>query len=190
MSLCLGIAGQTASQFSIGPRIGVNIASATNIEDSKSLVGLAAGITSTYSFSEKSGLTVDLLYSGEGFAHEFSDTKVKLGYLQIPILYDFFFGELGSAFRPKAYAGIAPAFLISAKQNDTDIKDSFNGLNFSIVAGLGANYRLSDQVWLNGDIRALIGLTDIRDKDIQDDVNVNSRNIQISLGVAFGLNKM
>ena len=185
----LGFA-QIEDQFSIGPRLGINIATLSNVTDNKSLVGFAAGLTSTYSFNETSGLTVDLLYSGEGVAHEFSDSKVKLGYLLVPIYYDLFFGELGSAFRPKVYVGIAPAFLISAKQDGDDIKDTFSSFNFSFSAGGGVNYRISDRVWLNGDLREFIGLTDVRDKDLQEGDTVASRNIQISVGVAYGLSKI
>ncbi|HLF64085.1 MAG TPA: porin family protein [Saprospiraceae bacterium] len=185
---------QVEDQFSIGPRIGINIASASNVEESKSLVGLAAGLTSTYSFSEKSGVTLDLLYSGEGFAHEFSDSKVKLGYILLPIYFDLFFGELGQALRPKVYAGIAPAFLISAKysvnQNDLDVRLDYADFNFSFTAGAGINYRLSDRVWLNGDVRAFIGITDLRHKSLLEGDTVASRNVQVSAGVAYGLSKI
>lgn len=179
---------QMADQMSLGPRIGVNFSNVSNVDDSKSLTGLAAGLTMTYSFTESSGLTVDLLYSGEGY--KVGASEVKLGYLQLPIAYNVFFGELGSAFRPKVYVGIAPAFLLNAKLNDTDIKDTSNGINFSFLGGLGFNYRLNDRIWLNTDLRALIGLTDIRDKDIQTDDNFALRTIQPSLGIAYGLGRM
>ena len=52
------------NNFSIGPRVGINIANVSNIDNSKSLVGPVVGITSTYSFSETSGITLDILYSG------------------------------------------------------------------------------------------------------------------------------
>jgi outer membrane protein W len=180
---------QVADQLSLGPRLGVNFSNVSNVDDSKSLVGLAAGLTMTYSFTESSGLTVDLLYSGEGYKDD-NDNELKLSYLQLPIVYNVFFGELGSAFRPKVYIGIAPALLLSAKANDTDVKDSTNGINFSALGGLGFNYRLNDRIWLNTDLRAFIGLTDIRDKDFQDDDNVALRTIQFSLGIAYGLGRV
>jgi outer membrane protein W len=178
---------QEADQMSLGPRLGVNISNVSNQDDTKSKLGLVGGLTFTYSFTETSGLTIDLLYSGEGFEAANGD-KVSLNYLQLPIYYNVFFGELGSAFRPKVYAGIAPAFLLSAKSEDVDIKEFQNSINFSVLGGLGFNYRLSDRVWLNTDLRAFIGLTDVRDKDFRfTDETVASRNIQISLGVAYGL---
>ncbi len=183
---------QEADRMSLGPRIGVNFSNVSNVDDSKTLTGLAAGLTFTYSFTEKSGLTIDLLYSGEGFKDD-ADNELKLGYVQLPVYYNVFFGELGSAFRPKVYVGIAPGLLLNAKANDIDVKDSYNSINFSLLGGLGFNYRLSDRIWLNTDLRAFIGLTDIRDKDLidpQDDENIASRNIQLSVGVAYGLAKI
>lgn len=178
---------QEADQMSLGPRVGVNISNVSNQDDTKSKLGLAAGLTFTYSFTETSGLTIDLLYSGEGYEAANGD-KASLNYLQLPIYYNVFFGELGSAFRPKVYVGVAPAFLLSAKAEDVDIKEFYNNINFSVLGGLGFNYRLSDRIWLNTDVRAFIGLTDVRDKDWRlTDETVASRNIQISLGVAYGL---
>jgi hypothetical protein len=98
-----------------------------------------------------------------------------------------FFGELGQALRPKVYAGIAPGILLSAESNDMDIKEFQNSFVLSVSGGLGANYRLADRVWLNGDVRAYIGLSDVRDKDLQTGDKVAGRTVQVSLGVAFGL---
>lgn len=104
---------QVGDQTSIGPRIGVNFSNVSNIEGSESLTGLVLGLTSTYSISEATGLTVDLLYSQEGYT--LNDVDLRLNYLQIPIYFDLFFGELGDKFRPKVYAGVVPGFLLSAK---------------------------------------------------------------------------
>jgi outer membrane protein W len=160
----------------------------SNLNNSKVLVGPVVGVTSTYSFTETSGLTVDLLYSGEGYELA-NGTKVKTNYFQVPVYYDLFFGKLGEAFRPKVYIGLAPGFLLSGKSGGTDISDSFNNVVFSITGGLGFNYRISNKVWLNADARSYLGLSDIRDKALQTGDKVAGRNIQLSAGLAFGLNK-
>ena len=50
-----------AQNLSLGPRIGLNLASTTNgTTSSDSKLGLVVGITSTYSINEKSGIGVDL----------------------------------------------------------------------------------------------------------------------------------
>ncbi len=178
---------QMGDQTSIGPRIGVNFSNVSNIEGSKSLTGLVLGLTSTYSISEATGLTVDLLYSQEGYSLD--DVDLRLNYLQLPIYFDLFFGELGDKFRPKVYAGVAPGFLLSAKNGDSKVdNDFFNSVNFAVSGGLGFNLRMSSRVWLNTDLRAFLGLNDIRDNVIGDK-NANN-NIQLSLGVAYGLSKI
>jgi outer membrane protein W len=129
------------------------------------------------------------LYSGEGYALDGND--LHLNYLQIPIYFDLFFGQLGDKFRPKVYAGFAPGFLLNAKNNDVKVnKDVFNSVNLALSGGLGFNYRLASRVWLNTDLRAFLGLNDIRDKSLQNgDKNANS-TIQLSLGLAYGLSKI
>src|SRR5688572_30160696 len=127
-------------RFSIGPRVGLNFSSISNVDNSESLTGLAFGLTSTYSISESSGITVDLLASKEGYT--VGNNEQKITYLQIPIYFDVFFGDLGEAFRPKVYVGFVPGFLLGAKNNDIDNKDDFNGFNLGLSGGLGFNARV------------------------------------------------
>ena len=183
------MAQEVGDQTSIGPRIGVNFSNVSNIEGSESLTGMVLGLTSTYSITEATGLTVDLLYSQEGYS--LNDDDLRLNYLQIPILFDLFFGELGDKFRPKVYAGVVPGFLLSAKNNDNKVdNDVLNGFNFALAGGLGFNLRVASRVWLNTDLRAYLGLSDIREESFQTgDKNANS-NIQLSLGMAYGLSKI
>jgi len=172
--------------FSIGPRVGVNFSNVSNVTDSKSLTGLALGLTSTYSINETSGLTVDLLYSNEGYA--VNDNKYKIAYLQIPIYYDLFFGKLGDTFRPKVYAGVQPGFLLNAKYNDTEAdKSSLNSVNFALTGGAGFNYKVASRIWLNLDLRAFLGLSDVSKVLAEKQAN---NTIQLSLGLAYGLSKL
>ena len=174
--------------FSLGPRVGVNFSNVSNLsDDTKSLTGLAIGLTTTYSISEATGLTVDILGSHEGY--KLGDVEYKVSYLQIPILFDVFFGELGESFRPKVYAGISPGFLLGAKQDDTKLdKDQFNSLNLSLAGGLGFNARVASRIWLNADLRAYLGLSDIHDNENGDKHALST--IQPSIGLAYGLSKL
>lgn len=174
-----------SSNFSIGPRLGVNYSNVSNPDEAESLAGLVAGLTSTYSINQYSGLTVDLLYSGEGY--KIGDNKTKLNYLRIPVLYNVFFGELGESFRPKAFLGIQPGLLLSAKSGTTDVKDNMNNFSFGIGGGLGFNYRLKDRMWLNTDLRSFFDLTDLRDAPPSSSDKYAIRNIQLSVGIAWGL---
>lgn len=174
--------------FSIGPRVGLNFSNVSNVDDSESLTGLAIGLTSTYSISEAAGLTFDLLFSQEGYALDGNDFKSS--YIQIPIYFDVFFGDLGEAFRPKVYAGIVPGFFTGAKVNGDKIdSDNFNKFNFGLSGGLGFNARVASRIWLNADLRAYMGLTDIRENNSEGD-KVALRTIQPSIGLAYGLSRL
>ncbi len=190
LTACVFAMHQLSAQdaLSIGPRVGVNFSNVSHIDNSKSLTGLALGLTSTYSISETAGLTLDLLYSGQGY--KVANDEAKLNYLQIPLYFDVFFGKLGDKIRPKVYVGIAPQFLLSAKLNSVDYKDFYNPIDLAVSGGLGFNARLASRVWLNTDLRAFLGLTDIRDKAIQNGDKVTGSTIQFSLGVAYGLSKL
>lgn len=175
-------------RFSIGPRVGLNFSNVSNFDDTKSRTGLAIGLTSTYSINEATGITVDLLASHEGFESGGNDTK--LTYLQIPILFNVFLGELGEKFRPKVYAGIVPGFLLGAKLNDAEInKDQFNSLNLALGGGVGFNARVANRIWLNADLRAYLGLNDIYENEIGGEKHSLS-TIQPSIGLAYGISKV
>jgi len=183
---------QVGDQTSIGPRVGVNFSNVSNVEGSKSLTGLVLGLTSTYSISEETGLTVDLLYSQEGYS--LNEDDIALNYLQLPIYFDLFFGNLGDKFRPKVYAGIVPGFFLGGNLNgntfSSEEKDFYNSINFAVSGGLGFNLRVASRVWLNTDLRAYLGLNDFRDESFQNgDKNANN-TIQLSLGLAYGLSKI
>jgi len=176
-------------KFSIGPRIGVNFSNVSNVDNSKSLAGLVAGLTSTYSINEGSGISVDLLYSGEGY--KVGNTEVKISYLQIPIYYDLFFGQLGEAFRPKVFLGVAPEFLLNAKVDGNKIdKSNYSSVNFALTGGVGFNLRVANRIWLNTDLRAFLGLNDVRDEAFRVGDKVTDNTIQLSFGLAYGISKL
>jgi outer membrane protein W len=156
-------------------------------DEAESITGVALGLTSTYSFNENTGLTLDVLYSVEGFQIPFNEYKLR--YLQVPIYFDFFFGELGDRFRPKVYVGVVPGFFLSGTLNELDVnKDLYNKLVVAASGGLGFNYRIANRIWLNTDLRSYIGLSDYRD-EIQGDARKAS-NVQFTLGLAYGLSKL
>lgn len=174
--------------FSLGPRVGLNFSNVSNVDESSSLTGLVIGLTTTYSINESSGITVDILASHEGYSFP-PENDFRLTYLQIPILFDVFFGELGSAFRPKVYVGVTPGFLLSAKINDDklDDLDDFNKFNLALTGGLGFNQRVASRIWLNVDLRAYLGLTDISDFGTEKN---RISTVQPSIGLAYGLSKL
>lgn len=185
--LCIGsfsYAQLTRNNFSIGPRAGVNFSNVNHPDEAKVLTGFLAGVTSTYSINESSGITVDVLYSGEGF--KIGKEEMNLNYLRIPVLYNVFFGQLGESFRPKVFAGPQAGFLLSAKAGGMDFKNEIKNFAFGIGAGVGFNYQLRDRMWLNTDLRSFFDLTDTQKNRPASADKSFIRNIQLSVGVAWG----
>lgn len=184
---------QESTNFSIGPRVGINFSTFTNTDEADFKPGLSAGITSTYSINERTGLTFDALYSQEGSQYDANATTVKtnLDYIRLMLAFDVFFGDLGDRFRPKLYFGPTLGFLIDAnteiRNQETDIMDNFKNTDFGLAAGLGFNYRVGSKQWLNVDARFQPGLTDIVENKPSGEDAVRNQTIQLSVGIAFGL---
>jgi outer membrane protein W len=193
-AVCLGwlsFSSQAVAQdrFSLGPRFGLNFGNVTGVDESSAASGLVAGLTSTYSINENTGISVDLLYSEHGWEEPIS-SEYDLRYLDIPIYFNYFFGELGNRFRPKVYVGIVPQLLLNAEVDDTEIEKEFlNSFLLSLGGGLGFNYRVGERIWLNTDLRSYIGLSDIRDGDVLEGDDVKLRTVQFSLGLAYGISR-
>lgn len=180
---------QEEDRWSIGPRGGVNFANVTNVEESQSITAMVLGLTTTYSFNENTGLTLEALYSVEGFKAPF--TEMHLRYLQIPLYFDYFFGKLGDRLRPKVYVGIVPGFFLGGTDNDLDVnKDYYNKFVVAASGGLGVNWRIANRIWLNADLRSFVGLSDIRSSDNQMGDSVKPSNVQFSLGLCYGISKL
>jgi hypothetical protein len=194
LAVCLSwisFSGQAFAQdrFSLGPRFGINFGNVTGVDESSSASGLVAGLTSTYSINENTGISVDLLYSEHGWEQPIS-AEYDLRYLDIPIYFNYFFGELGERFRPKVYLGFVPQLLLNGEVNDTELeKDQLNSFLLSLSGGLGFNYRVGERIWLNTDLRSYIGLSDIRDSDITEGDDIKLRTVQFSLGLAYGISR-
>ncbi len=168
---CLTANAQTeVGTITLQPKVGVNFANVTDSEGDMKF-GLVAGAEVEYQMAEQFSLTGGLLYSMQGTKD--SDAKMKLDYLNIPILANY---EVIPGLKVKA--GVQPAFLMSAKVEDVDIKDICETFDFSIP--IGASYEFSDFVI---DARYNIGVTSIGKGD---DSGKNSV-IQVTVGYKFAL---
>ena len=129
-----------AQQMFIKPMVGGTLTTFPgDVEDNKMKVGLVAGAEFGYNFAENMGVTAGLLYTMQGSAIKDVDEKYKLDYLNIPVLFNYYVIP-GLAVK----AGVQPGFLMSAKFDDTDIKDYIQKFDFSIPMGL--SYEISDFV--------------------------------------------
>jgi len=78
-------------QFTLQPKVGMNIASLTG-SGNKTRVGLAAGLEAEYGVAENFGITAGVLYSMQGSKGKAGDVELKfnMDYINIPILAQYY----------------------------------------------------------------------------------------------------
>ncbi|MCY7330879.1 MAG: PorT family protein [Saprospiraceae bacterium] len=182
-----------AQPNSLGPAIGANFSSVSNLGDNNTKLsfGPTIGINYIYSNEQKLGLGIGLFFSQEGFAlkNDLKDAKVQLNYLRVPLKGIYFFNTLAYRFRPKVFLGPSLGFLLSSyNKNDDDrveIKDDrYQSFDLGVTGGLGFNYKLASRTWLNLDLAYTQGLLSINDVD--DNINRLNQNIGATIGISFG----
>ena len=173
-------------QFTLQPKVGINIANMTGDGDRNAKVGLVAGVEAEYGITENFGLAFGALYSMEGYKvkHELwgngvllntNKISVNLDYINIPILAQFY-PVKGLAIK----AGVQPAFNVRHKLggDGSGTVDGVKSFNFSIPVGL--SYEYQDFVL---DARYNIGVT----KLYKDADQGRNSTISITLGYKFAL---
>lgn len=175
----LSVKAQTEpGTFTLMPKVGLNMANVTDLENTKMKAGAVAGVEAEYRASNLMGITAGVLYSMQGVKADKGDFKEKLDYINIPILANFHVWK-GLSIN----AGIQPGFLVSAKADygdkDKDMKDACESFDFSIP--VGASYEWNSFVL---DLRYNIGVTKIYKED-----EGSSKNgvLAITLGYKFAL---
>ncbi len=167
------------------PKIGLNCSSLTG-DGYDYKAGFVGGAELEYQICDKVGLSGGLLYSMQGANFkDADDAKIKLDYINIPILANIYVTK-GLAVK----AGIQPAFNVnkevSYKNNSTDLEDGIKSFDFSIPVGI--SYEYANFVL---DARYNIGLT-----KVYDDVNISGIKIsndsknsvfQLTIGYKFVL---
>lgn len=168
-------------QLTIQPKVGVNIANITDADDADPRIGLAAGAEFEYGLTDNIGLSAGVLYSMQGAkaSEESVDYTLKLDYLNVPILANFY---VAKGFAVKL--GVQPGFKLSSKaefkgsggSKEVDV-DGFKSVDLSIPVGV--SYQYQNIVF---DARYNWGVT-----KIVDDVDSKHSVFQITVGYKFSL---
>ncbi|MFY7910309.1 MAG: porin family protein [Emticicia sp.] len=184
----LGFNATQAQTTSIGPLVGVNVSTFTGEPNTKPLAGLAVGGFINHSFDEHFGVNAKLIYSQLGSSYTFNEDINRLHYIQLPVTGVYYFGNNGQTFRPKVYAGLYGASLLSSNHKSGDAVVEGNGTpyykksDFGGVLGLGFNYLLSDRTWLNVDAGYNGGFVDVTTSDATDFKN---KAFTLNVGISF-----
>lgn len=169
----LGLVNVKAQEIKFGVKAGLNFASISRnySANPETVTAFNFGVMTEIPITEKFSFQPEALFSGQGFA--LNDDVVALNYLNIPLM--------GKYYLTKGFsleAGPQIGFLLSAKQESVNVKDSFNSVDYGVNLGLG--YKLNNG--LNFSARYNLGLSNINSTN--DYTNKNGV-IQVSIGYLF-----
>lgn len=180
--MAFGFASQ-AQDIKFGAKAGLNIADfGGDAETSGSRTGFHVGVIAEFKLTEQFSIQPELLYSMQGAKYEtvidfdIVEQDMKLDYLNVPIMAKYYLFEGFSI-----QAGPQVGFLMSAKAEDEDVKDSFKSIDFALNGGVG--YELPLGVFFQA--RYSAGLANIADGEGSDDYSINNNVISLSVGYKF-----
>ncbi len=186
-AMLLVISATSFAQVKFGLKAGLNVANVNMDLGGVSLspdsrVGAAAGAFVNIRLTDNFGIQPEMLYSMKGTKVSdsgFGETKLKLGYLSVPVMAKYYFGGFN------LQAGPMFDFLLSAKGDsdgeEEDIKDDVKGMDLGLGFGLGYELPLG----LSFDARYMVGLSDINDESGSENVEIKNKGFQITVGLAF-----
>lgn len=170
---------QDKEEMSFGVKGGLNISSISNVdqygENSNALVGFHVGVFGECMVSDKFAVQPELLYSTQGVKFdEGGDTK--LNYIIIPVMAKYYVADGFSL-----ELGPQIGFLVSAKENDVDIKDDVKSTDFSV--NFGAAYDITENLMLG--VRYNLGVTRWQKELFPGESESKNSVFQVSLGCKF-----
>lgn len=179
--LVFGFANAQETKF--GVKAGVNFANlGGDSKDTKTLVGFQVGGFTEIKLTEKFAIQPELLYSAQGaknedsFGGETLKYDTKLSYLNIPVMAKYFITEAFSV-----EAGPQIGILLSAKIDGEDFKDETKSIDFGV--NFGTEYDFTEN--FSAGLRYNLGLSNINDGEVSDDIKVNNSVFSLSLGYKF-----
>jgi hypothetical protein len=115
------------------------------------------------------------------------EVKVKLSYIEVPVLLKFMLGQ--SPTRPYIMAGPSAGFRLSAKVSnggEIDIKDVIKSTDFGLDFGAGISFPAGNNaIFVEG--RYGLGLSNINDDPTDTNTDVKNKGIQFMAGITFPL---
>lgn len=181
LAVLVCVAFVTVSNAQVAVRAGVNFANLSSEQNGTSVdlssnIGLQLGLTYEMAVGETLAFRPGVLFSMKGAKIEVSDNdiKTKLNYLEIPLDLVYKAGMLD------IHAGPYLGFLMSAKNEDDDIKDGTESLDFGL--NVGGQYNINAMLGVG--VNYGLGLANLI-KDAPDNTSSKNRNLSVYLTYAF-----
>ena len=169
------------AQINLGIKGGLNLYK-ISIDDSDKTdmkPGMHIGLLSHIHVTENFALQPEIYYSAQGAKSEFDgdERTTNLNYVNVPLLFQYMFDN-GFRLQAGPQLGILTAAKFKEGGNSTDVKGSFNSLEFGIPLGVG----YVSPSGFGIDARYNLGLSNISENDMAKAYN---RGVQVGLFYLF-----
>ena len=173
-------AHNAVGSFSLQPKAGISIADMTDIQGTTSRIGFVGGLEGEYQASDIFSLSLGVNYSQEGFKMKNSDNKIKLDYINVPILANVYLTK-GLAVKVGVQPGFNVGNSVTVDGNTmSSSKKDYDGIkSVALSIPVGLSYEISNVVL---DARYNWGVTKAFD-------GLDSKNsvFQVTIGYKFQL---
>ncbi len=173
-------AQNAVGSFSLQPKAGISIADMTDTQGTTSRVGFVGGLEGEYQASDIFSLSLGVNYSQEGFKMKNSDNKIKLDYINVPILANVYLTK-GLAVKVGVQPGFNVGNSVTVDGNTmSSSKKDYDGIkSVALSIPVGLSYEISNVVL---DARYNWGVTKAFD-------GLDSKNsvFQVTIGYKFQL---
>ncbi len=173
-------AQHAVGSFTLQPKVGVSIAAITDMDGTTSRLGFVGGLEGEYQASDIFSLSLGVNYSQEGFKVKDFDGKVKLDYINVPILANVYLTK-GLAVKLGVQPGFNVGHSVTENGNTTSSsKSEYDGIkSVALSIPVGLSYEINNVVL---DARYNWGVT-----KAFDDVNSKNSVFQVTVGYKFQL---
>ena len=139
-------AQHAVGSFTVQPKVGISIADITNNDLAKSRIGFVGGLEGEYQVADIFSLSLGVNYSQEGYKVKNSDAKVKLDYINVPILANVYVVK-GLAVK----LGVQPGFNVGKSLTKNGITSSGSAeddivKSVALSIPVGLSYEISNVV--------------------------------------------
>lgn len=173
-------AQNAVGSFSLQPKAGISIADMTDTQSTTSRIGFVGGLEGEYQASDIFSLSLGVNYSQEGFKMKNSDNKIKLDYINVPILANVYLTK-GLAVKVGVQPGFNVGNSVTVDGNTmSSSKKDYDGIkSVALSIPVGLSYEISNVVL---DARYNWGVTKAFD-------GLDSKNsvFQVTIGYKFQL---
>ena len=173
-------AQNAVGSFSLQPKAGISIADMTDTKGTTSRIGFVGGLEGEYQASDIFSLSLGVNYSQEGFKMKNSDNKIKLDYINVPILANVYLTK-GLAVKVGVQPGFNVGNSVTVDGNTmSSSKKDYDGIkSVALSIPVGLSYEISNVVL---DARYNWGVTKAFD-------GLDSKNsvFQVTIGYKFQL---